>query len=98
MITKWIETSQENKVFCTLCRNCVSLAYPRFIFGWSTPTKFSSLFREEEGEKKPINFSNCLNLIAIIIDLIMTKMSVLADCLKTLSNAEKRGKRQVLLR
>ena len=94
MITRWIESSLENKVFCTLCRNCVSLAYPRFIFGWFT---FSSLFREE-GEKKPINFSNCLNLIAIIIDLIMTKMSVLADCLKTLSNAEKRGKRQVLLR
>ena len=30
--------------------------------------------------------------------LIMTKMSVLGDALKTIHNAEKRGKRQVLLR
>ena len=28
----------------------------------------------------------------------MVKVSVLADCLKNMSNAEKRGKRQVMIR
>ena len=37
-------------------------------------------------------------LFSAVFLLQMTRMSVLADCLKTMSNAEKRGKRQVVIR
>jgi hypothetical protein len=45
-----------------------------------------------------INLHTQISALPMCCTLTVVKISVLADCLKNMSNAEKRGKRQVMIR